>query len=128
MTATLLHVPIEVDERAARADLRSQIARLEARGARAAARDLGPRLLGLGALETLRDDLLHGPATTGPAPSSAHARLEAMLADPPSHKGERIALRELGRSGCGVYMVKPRLGLIGMLAGWWEVKLSSGCP
>jgi hypothetical protein len=24
--------------------------------------------------------------------------------------------------------VRPRLGLIGMLAGWWHVKLSSGCP
>ena len=22
----------------------------------------------------------------------------------------------------------PRLGLIGMLMGWWQVKLSSGCP
>jgi hypothetical protein len=24
--------------------------------------------------------------------------------------------------------VRPRLGLIGMLMGWWQVKLSSGCP
>jgi hypothetical protein len=24
--------------------------------------------------------------------------------------------------------VRPRLGLIGMLCGWWQVKLSSGCP
>ena len=27
-----------------------------------------------------------------------------------------------------MWYVKPRLGLIGMLMGWWEVKLSSGCP
>jgi hypothetical protein len=51
-----------------------------------------------------------------------------MLADPAAHRGERIALRELGRPGCGVYAVKPRLGLVGMLAGWWQVTLSSGCP
>jgi hypothetical protein len=30
--------------------------------------------------------------------------------------------------GCGVWQVRPRLGLIGMLMGWWQVKLSSGCP
>src|SRR5947209_8298032 len=23
---------------------------------------------------------------------------------------------------------RPRLGLIGMMMGWWQVKLSSGCP
>ena len=33
-----------------------------------------------------------------------------------------------GDGGCGVYQVRPRLGIIGMLAGWWHVKLSSGCP
>jgi hypothetical protein len=27
-----------------------------------------------------------------------------------------------------VWHVRPRLGLVGMLAGWWQVKLSSGCP
>jgi hypothetical protein len=24
--------------------------------------------------------------------------------------------------------VRPRLGLIGMLMGWWRVVISSGCP
>jgi hypothetical protein len=134
---TDLHVHVE-DERRARADLRAQIARLEARGAARAAGAAGPRVLGLGELEALRDAMLHpthrlgrhvpAATATGPADASAHARLEAMLADPPSHRGERIALRELGRPGCGAYMVRPRLGLVGMLAGWWEVKLSSGCP
>jgi hypothetical protein len=98
----------------------------------------GPRLLGLEELEALRDDMLHpthrlrrrvpAAAQTGSADTAAHARLEAMLADPAAHRHERIPLRELGRPGCGAYIVKPRLGLIGMLAGWWEVKLSSGCP
>jgi hypothetical protein len=51
-----------------------------------------------------------------------------MLADPARHRRERVTLAELGRPGCGVYSVRPRLGLVGMLAGWWEVTLSSGCP
>ena len=136
MTTTLitpppipLDVEVEVDERGARADLRRQIARLEAKGRRAPGGP-GPRLLALDELEATRDQMLHGPPpTTGSADhSSAHARLEAMLADPAAHRHERVALSDLGRPGCGSYMVKPRLGLIGMLAGWWEVKLSSGCP
>jgi hypothetical protein len=35
---------------------------------------------------------------------------------------------DAGERGCGVWEVRPRLGLIGMLAGWWQLKLSSGCP
>ena len=37
-------------------------------------------------------------------------------------------LLDLGEPGCGAWEVRPRLGLIGMLMGWWQVKLSSGCP
>ena len=51
-----------------------------------------------------------------------------MLLDPAKHRFARVSCRDLGEPGCGVYMVRPRLGLIGMLAGWWQVKLSSGCP
>jgi hypothetical protein len=51
-----------------------------------------------------------------------------MLADPAAHRWARVPLAALGEPGCGAYVVRPRLGLIGMLAGWWEVKLSSGCP
>ena len=129
-TALLTPIPVEVevDERLARDNLRAQIARLESRG-RTGSGGPGPRLLGLGDLEALRDEMLHGPhRDPEPARASAHARLEAMLADPAAHRHERIALRELGRPGCGSYYVGPRLGLVGMLAGWWEVKLSSGCP
>ena len=132
MTTTLFtptpDLDVVVDERLAREDLRAQVARLEASG-RTAGGGRGPRLLGLGELEALRDELLDGPRRAPEPPrASAHARLEAMLADPAAHRRERIALRELGRPGCGSYHVGPRLGLIGMLAGWWEVKLSSGCP
>ncbi len=55
-------------------------------------------------------------------------QLERMLLEPAKHRFARIACSELGEGGCGVWQVRPRLGLIGMLMGWWEVKLSSGCP
>src|SRR5439155_16498613 len=67
-------------------------------------------------------------AATADAQEAARRRLEAMLAAPGEHRFARLALADLGEPGCGVYMVRPRLGLIGMLAGWWQVKLSSGCP
>jgi hypothetical protein len=53
---------------------------------------------------------------------------EAMVADPRAHKWRRIKRAELGLPGCGEYRVVPRLGLVGILAGWWQVTLSSGCP
>ena len=54
--------------------------------------------------------------------------LERMLLRPADYKFARISCRELGEPGCGVWQVRPRMGLIGMLMGWWQVKLSSGCP
>jgi len=129
----------------ARADLRAQITRLERELADtvvagapvrpSGSAGAGPRLLGMTSLERQRDALLDALdaaraqlAEIGEAQEAARLRLEAMLADPPAHRGERVALAELGQGGCGVYSVRPRLGLVGMLAGWWEVKLSSGCP
>ena len=35
---------------------------------------------------------------------------------------------DVGEPGCGRWHSRPRLGLIGMLMGWWRVKVSSGCP
>jgi hypothetical protein len=54
--------------------------------------------------------------------------LEGMKLEPGRYKFLRLPVRDLGQGGCGVWEVRPRLGLIGMLAGWWHVKLSSGCP
>ena len=131
---------VAVDERTARESLRRQVARLERRlaalppvgGAAEAGR---PRLLGLGDLERLRDDLVGQLAEAerarrqaDRAEADARLRLEAMRADPGAHRGTAVALHELGLPGCGVYRPRPRLGLLGRLAGWWEVKLSSGCP
>ncbi len=94
-----------------------------------------PRLLTLQELEAQRDDLARR-VVDGRRRLSERAgehernrvRLERMLLEPGRHKFERIANRELGLGGCGVWQVRPRLGLVGMLAGWWEVRLSSGCP
>jgi hypothetical protein len=145
---TLGHVTAP-DERAARRTLRDQIARLEAQladcvatafGARgevpfAVAGAHGPRVLGIAELERVRDDLAGRLAearreltAVGIAQERARVRLERMLLAPGRHKFARVAAAELGEGGCGVYQVRPRLGLIGMLAGWWHVKLSSGCP
>lgn len=135
MTATLVRT--RLDEATARRDLRAQIARIEARLERRApgAGAGGPRLLGVAELAAVRDALVAAEARERAARTKggdeiARARrlLDAAAADPRRHKGLRLPLAALGQPGCGVYRVRPRLGLIGMLAGWWELTLSSGCP
>ncbi|MGA2013369.1 MAG: hypothetical protein ABSH51_22915 [Solirubrobacteraceae bacterium] len=138
-------------ERAARRTLRAQIARLERELAEAfvtafpmGALDLGaagttapsaPRILGLGELELVRDELARRlgdarAAIAQRADEQARKRvaLERMLLRPGEHRFARVSCAELGEPGCGVWQVRPRMGLIGMLMGWWQVKLSSGCP
>ena len=140
-------------ERAARLTLRGQIARLEAELSRSVVRTFemrgsaegaaprratvagAPRLLDLGELERVRDELatrvgeIHAAGERlAESQAAARALLERMLLEPGRHRFTRIPLRELGEPGCGVWHVRPRLGLIGMLAGWWQVTLSSGCP
>lgn len=135
-------------ERDARRALRRQVAKLERElgdtlissfphdivDVRVAAHG-GPRLLTLGELERLRDALsvrLRGArrqvAERAEFETDNRVLLERMLLDPERYRFCRIAQRDIGERGCGVYEVRPRLGLIGMLAGWWQVKLSSGCP
>jgi hypothetical protein len=147
--AVLLREPaVATDERAARRTLRAQIARLEGElsSAFVTAYRMGgleqpepmfaePRLLDLGELELVRDELADRLAAarvriSERADEQAEKRLtlERMLLDPGSHRFTRISCRELGEPGCGVWQVRPRMGLIGMLMGWWQVKLSSGCP
>ena len=64
----------------------------------------------------------------GERQEASRVLLERMLLEPGRYKFVRVANRDLGAGGCGVWQVRPRLGLIGMLMGWWQVKLSSGCP
>jgi hypothetical protein len=143
---------------AARAQLRAQIAALErqlsdaliaclpyADGSAAApapaatvpgaARSSGPRVLDLGDLERARDELATRLSAAraeqgrrGERAARARVRLEAMRLEPGRHRFERVTRVELGEGRCGVWEVRPRLGLLGMLMGWWELKVSSGCP
>jgi hypothetical protein len=140
------------DEHAARRALRAQVAKLERelaeivaesfpyvavppREATARGVTCGPRLLDLGQLERTRDELAGRIQRARQAVTSraehharAHELLERMKRDPKRHKFVRLPVRDLGEGGCGVWEVRPKLGPIGMLAGWWQVKLSSGCP
>jgi hypothetical protein len=95
----------------------------------------GPRLLTLAELERTRDRLV---VCLRQAQAQARQRselelrsrelLERMRLEPGRYKFRRLRVADLGEQGCGVWEVRPRLGLIGMLAGWWQLKLSSGCP
>jgi len=138
----------EVDERAARRALRAQIARLERDLAssviaayprlpagHARVRASGPRLLGLGELERIRDDLADRVADVrervarqGERQAAKRVLIERMLLHPGEYKWVRVSNADIGEPGCKNWHVVPRLGLVGMLAGWWHVKISSGCP
>ena len=54
--------------------------------------------------------------------------VERMLLEPGKHRWVRVTGDEVGDPGCKDWHVRPRMGIIGMLAGWWHVKISSGCP
>jgi hypothetical protein len=143
---------VAVDEHAARRTLRDQIGRLEREvsavvitayprlarpsdGAERRSLAGAPRVLSLGDLERTRDalaarlgDLQAAAAEQSARQADAARELERMLADPPAHKWRRITHADLGIPGCGDYHVRPKAGLLGMLMGWWQVKMSSGCP
>lgn len=137
------------DERLARAELRRQIGRLEAQLAALFADafprlriDAGveaissePRALGLGDLEAIRDSLADRIAEAriqlrerAELETRNRELLERMLDAPAEHKWLRISRADVGEPGCGVWHSRPRLGPLGMLMGWWRVKVSSGCP
>jgi hypothetical protein len=135
-------------QRAARRTLRAQIAGLERQLAEAfvTAYSMGglehplqysaqPRLLDLGELEQVRDDLAERLraarvriAQRADEQAASRLCLERMLLEPGKYRFARVSREDLGEPGCGAWQVRPRMGLIGMLMGWWQVKLSSGCP
>ena len=140
---------VDGDEQLARAELRRQIGRLEAQlgslfadafprlriDAGVAAVSSEPRALGLGDLEAIRDSLA---TRIGAARRQLQERaeletrnrelLERMLDAPAEHKWLRISRTDVGEPGCGHWHSRPRLGPLGMLMGWWRVRVSSGCP
>ena len=95
----------------------------------------GPRLLSVDELEQVRDSLatriqevrtdLHDHALVEEANREL---IEQMTADPASHKWVRVYNEDIGEPGCKNWHAKPKWGPLGMLLGWWRVKISSGCP
>jgi hypothetical protein len=138
----------ELDEAAARRSLREQIAKLERELAAVFAnayprRGLdwrvegpgGPRVLGVGELEQVRDrlaDRLEDARRTlrdrGYVERKNLKRIDEMVEQPARFKWVRISNADIGEPGCKYWHSRPRLGLIGMLMGWWRVRISSGCP
>jgi hypothetical protein len=137
------------DERLARAELRRQIGRLEGELSHLVVEafprieiDSGvvaphgePRIADLGELERVRDALADRIAVARQALSEKaeletrnRELLQRMLDAPAKHKWVRVSNTDIGEPGCGHWHSLPRLGPLGMLMGWWRVKVSSGCP
>lgn len=145
--------PVELgrapDERAARHALRGQIERLE-RDLAALAVDAWPRAdlrwtvpgvrrrprpLDLGELERVRDALAARVVQGRAELAVRHEREQdrrALVADmlraPERHRWRRVSNADIGEPGCHHWHVVPRWGIVGALASWWRVKISSGCP
>ena len=138
----------EHDERESRADLRRQIAALELQLARlfgsafprkgldfSVAGLGGPRVLSVDELERVRDSLAARVQDvrlrlndTAYVEERNRELIEAMIADPAAYKWRRVANADIGEPGCKHWHSTPKWGPIGLLLGWWRVKISSGCP
>jgi hypothetical protein len=138
----------DVAEAAARRTLRDQVARLERELSSLFASAYprrgfdwqvaspgGPRLLSVGDLEAVRDELAGRVEDTrrslrdrGYVERRNRERIEELIANPARFKWVRISNADIGEPGCKYWHSRPRFGLIGMLMGWWRVKISSGCP
>ena len=134
--------------RSARVELRRQIARMERELGELFAENFprrelewgvgavgGPRVLGLGELERIRDALaarLHDAraelARRAEIAEANRGLLEAMIAEPERHRWLRISNEDVGEPGCLHWHSRPRWGILGMFFGWWRIRLSSGCP
>ncbi|MCW2989262.1 MAG: hypothetical protein JWM24_2200 [Solirubrobacterales bacterium] len=140
---------VDVDERPARVELRRQVAHLERELAglftaafgrveiehRVSALAAEPRVLDLGELERLRDELAERIAEArltlrerAQVETANRELVRQMMASPADFKWVQVSRDDLGLPGCGHWHSRPRLGPIGMLMGWWRVKVSSGCP
>ena len=145
-------VPLELlvttDDRPVRDELRRQIARLEQQLSELwtsafPRKDIdwsvgavgGPRILGAAELERVRDALLvrireaqTELARRADVEERNRGLVERMIAEPESYPWVQISNEDVGDRDCKHWHSRPRWGLVGMLLGWWRVKLSSGCP
>lgn len=135
-------------ERLARDDLRRQIATLEHRLGQLFASAFprqgiewrvgaigGPRVLGTGELERVRDALVvrlreaqTDLARRGDTEEANRGLIESMIVEPERHRWVKVSNADIGEAECRHWHSRPRWGILGMLLGWWRVKLSSGCP
>ena len=140
--------PDALTERRVRQDLRRQIALLEKRlgelfGSAFPRTGIewtvgpagGPRVLDVGDLERVRDRLAarlrEAEAELGRRAEMEEANralLESMIAAPERHRWVRISNEDIGEHNCRHWHSRPSWGILGMLMGWWRVRLSSGCP
>jgi hypothetical protein len=138
----------ELSERRARVELRRQIGALEHRLGELFASAFprqgidwsvgavgGPRVLGMAELERVRDglavrlrDAQAELGRRGEVEEANRGLLETMISDPREHRWVRISAEDIGEPSCRHWHSRPRWGILGMLMGWWRVKLSSGCP
>jgi len=136
------------DRRAARIELRRQIARMERELGELFATTFprlgiewtigaagGPRVLGIAELESTRDALADRLAEAraeiarrADAEQANRELVERMIADPAEYQWVRVRNEDVGEPGCKHWHSRPKWGIIGMFLGWWRVKLSSGCP
>ena len=136
------------DERLARAELRRQIGELEARLGELWASAFprrgiewgvgavgGPRVLGVAELERVRDALVvrirEAQLEIGrraDVEEQNRGLLERMVAEPAEHRWLLVRNEDIGGRECLNWHSRPRWGILGMIFGWWRVKLSSGCP
>lgn len=129
----------------ARRELRAQIAALERELSDAHARlrtrlvtdhaPRPPRMLSAAELESVRDELSGrliesylALAREAARHAEHRALLNRMYVDPTGHRWTTITTRDLGEPGCRQWQSRPVLGVIGLLSGWWRVRVSSGCP
>jgi hypothetical protein len=137
-----------VADRRARRDLRRQIAMLEKQLSELFASAFprrgiewtvgavgGPRVLGVAELERVRDALdarlreaRAELGRRGEIEEQNRGLVEAMIAEPQRYRWVRVSNEDVGEPGCRHWHSRPRWGILGMLLGWWRVKLSSGCP
>lgn len=137
-----------VPERAVRDELRRQIAALERRLGELFASAFprqgiewrvgavgGPRVLDSGELERVRDALVvrlreaqEELGRRADAEEANRGLIEAMIAEPERHRWVKVSNEDIGEGECRHWHSRPRWGILGMLLGWWRVKLSSGCP
>lgn len=138
----------ELGERRVRDDLRRQVGALERKLGELFASAFprpgiewrvgavgGPRVLGIAELERVRDALAVRVREAqaeldrrGEIEEANRSLLESMIADPRGYSWVRVAAADIGEHRCRHWHSRPRWGVLGMLMGWWRVKLSSGCP